>query len=97
MKIRTLAATAILIVTTGAACADDGVCNDNCQDNGNKNGWVSHTDANGENERAVPRGLVISGENGRVDNGYGNGGENQTAPNNCGETKCNGDDDNDPN
>lgn len=91
------AVVATTVFGAGVAVAGDGVCNNNCQDNGNKNGWASHTDANGGNERDVPRGLIISGDNGRVDNGQGNGGENLEAPNNCGETKCNGEDDNDPN
>lgn len=93
----TATSAAFLFAGSTAIMADDGICNNNCQDKGNKNGWVLHTDANGDNERAVPKGLVVSGENGRVDNGKGNGGENLTAPNNCGENKCNGDDDNDPN
>ena len=40
---------------------------------GNKTGWTS-IDHHGH-EMSVPKGLTVSGENGRVDNGTGNGGE----------------------
>ena len=50
-----------------------GICNSNCQDNGKKKGWEEDPD----NPRGnIPRGLHVSGDKGRVDNGKGNGGEN---------------------
>ena len=60
----------------------------------NAQGWIEHTDANGQNKRMVPKGLVVSGDNDRVDNGLGNGGENLETPNNNGEDVPQ---DNDPN
>lgn len=61
--------------------------------NGNKNGWVDHPNG------PTPKGLVVSGENGRVDNGKGNGGENPggQTPNAQGEDgTCDADPQNDP-
>lgn len=71
-----------LVVSAGLASAthngkaSDNICNGKCADNGNKNGWVDHQSGGGHEIGRVPKGLVVSGENGRVDNGKGNGGEN---------------------
>ena len=55
-------------------------------DAGNKNGWTS-VDHHDDVTVSVPRGLVVSGDNGRVDNGGGNGGEHpgHHTPNHHGE------------
>lgn len=45
--------------------------NGNGADNGNKNGWEDAPGPTGD----VPPGLIVSAENGREDNGSGNGGE----------------------
>ena len=50
-----------------------GIGNETGDDSGKKSGWTS-IDHHGH-EMAVPKGLAVSGENGRVDNGKGNGGE----------------------
>ena len=50
-----------------------GVGNGNGVDEGNKKGWGS-VDHHGH-VMSVPKGLVVSGDNGRVDNADGNGGE----------------------
>ena len=63
-----------------------GVGNGNGADKGNKNGWTS-VDHHHDVTISVPKGLVVSGENGRVDNGGGNGGEHpgHHTPNHGGE------------
>lgn len=68
---------------TGTAFAGTG--NDKGDDVGEKTGWTTVTH-HGE-EMRVPKGLVVSGDNGRVDNGTGNGGEHpgHHTPNHGGE------------
>lgn len=66
MKIA-LAATLVALAVAGPAAAGNG----KESENGNKNGWVDAPGPVGD----VPPGLVVSGDNGRVDNGGGNGGE----------------------
>ena len=63
-----------------------GVGNGSGADKGNKNGWTS-VDHHNDVTISVPKGLVVSGENGRVDNGGGNGGEHpgHHTPNHGGE------------
>lgn len=56
-----------------AAPAFAGIGNGNGVDKGNKNGWE---DSGGGYQGDVPKGLNVSGDNGRIDNGGGNGGEN---------------------
>lgn len=87
MKVLLATATSMLLATAAFA-QDPGIASS--ADKGNKTGWVDHVDGNGNPTGAtstsrVPKGLTVSGENGRVDNGKGNGGENVTAPNNNGE------------
>lgn len=95
MKNILIAATSaiVLLGAVGPAVADAElnayVCNGECGDNnGNKNGWTDNRYG------LAPMGLNISGANGRVDNGGGNGGENRLAPNKYGEDA---DADKDPN
>ncbi|QDY99284.1 hypothetical protein FQ775_02245 [Nitratireductor mangrovi] len=76
-------ATAAATLMTGTALA--GIGNGKGVNNGNKNGWE---DSGGGYEGNVPKGLNVSGDNGRIDNGKGNGGENPNGntPNKNGET-----------
>lgn len=73
-----LLASAGMAAATHNGSASDNMCNGSCADKGNKNGWVDHTSGSGHDIGRVPKGLTVSGENGRVDNGQGNGGENPT-------------------
>ncbi len=81
-----------LVGVPGAVLA--GIGNGNGVDKGNKNGWTSVEHHN--EVISVPKGLVVSGDNGRVDNGNGNGGEHpgHHTPNRDGEDA---DSDQDPN
>lgn len=80
-----------LLMIAGSASA--GIGNGKGVDKGNKNGWE---DSGGGYVGSVPKGLNVSGDNGRVDNGGGNGGENLdgNTPNKNGED---GGGDDDPN
>ncbi len=80
-----------LLMICGTASA--GIGNGKGVDKGNKNGWES---SGGGYDGSVPKGLNVSGDNGRVDNGGGNGGENLegNTPNKNGED---GGGDDDPN
>lgn len=60
--------------TSFAGSAKNHLCNGNCQDKGEKKGWADDPDSH--TIETIPRGLDVSGHNGRVDNGKGNGGEN---------------------
>ena len=63
--------------------------------NGKKNGWEG--DAGKFEAWSAPRGLDRSAQNGRVDNGTGNGGENGGFTNKYGEDGFNQNGDEDPN
>jgi hypothetical protein len=90
-----------LLVTTALVSAlalpalANGHLGNNGQGKGNKNGWAE--DPNRPDLGPVPRGLVVSGDNGRTDKGKGNGGENSegNTPNSGGED-ASGDNDDDP-
>lgn len=74
-----IASTAALVVLGSSAYANSNspqnfLCNGNCQGNGNKTGWAD--DEGTKINEKLPKGLIVSGDNGRVDNGKGNGGEN---------------------
>ena len=77
-------AIAALLGLPGAVSA--GIGNGKGVDAGNKTGWTS-VDHHDDVTVSVPRGLVVSGDNGRVDNGGGNGGEHpgHHTPNHHGE------------
>jgi hypothetical protein len=78
------AAIVALLGLPGAVYA--GIGNGNGIDKGAKNGWIS-VDHHDHDPISVPKGLVVSGDNGRVDNGDGNGGEHpgHHTPNHGGE------------
>ncbi|WP_417524015.1 hypothetical protein [Marinovum sp.] len=84
--------TAVSVIAL-AGTATAGIGNGKGVDKGNKNGWES---SGGGYVGKVPPGLNVSGDNGRVDNGGGNGGENLegNTPNRNGED---GSGDDDPN
>ena len=86
-----LATSVAIFAIVGSASA--GIGNGNGVDKGNKNGWEA---SGGGFQGNVPKGLNVSGDNGRVDNGGGNGGENLegNTPNKNGED---GRGDDDPN
>ena len=89
-----LAALAIISALGGmTSSAFAGIGNGNGNDRGEKRGWE---DSGGGYLGDVPRGLNVSGDKGRVDNGWGNGGENLDAntPNSGGED-ADGDNDDD--
>jgi hypothetical protein len=92
--LKILSTTAIVVALAGPALAGSHLGN-NGGGNGNKNGWVADPDYT--DLGPVPRGLWISGDNGRTDKGGGNGGENSqgNTPNSGGED-AGGDNDDDP-
>jgi hypothetical protein len=85
--------TTSIVLAFAASSAVAGIGNGNGVDKGNKNGWEA---SGGGYQGMVPKGLNVSGDNGRVDNGGGNGGENLegNTPNKNGED---GGGDDDPN
>lgn len=94
MRIITRLATTGLALLATTAIATAGIGNGNGVDKGNKNGWEA---SGGGYAGNVPRGLNVSGDNGRTDMGRGNGGENLegNTPNANGEDGA-GDNDDDP-
>lgn len=77
---------AIASLLAGPSAVSAGIGEGKGVDKGNKNGWTS-VDHHNDLTISVPRGLVVSGNNGRVDNGGGNGGEHpgHHTPNHHGE------------
>ncbi|PRX38422.1 hypothetical protein SAMN05216257_10347 [Meinhardsimonia xiamenensis] len=94
MKRYLITTAACLAIALSAGTSFAGIGNGKGVDKGNKNGWE---DSGGGYEGLVPKGLNVSGDNGRTDKGKGNGGENLdgNTPNKNGEF-ADGDNDDDP-
>ncbi len=74
MKTRSLGFLGALVALLALPAATSaGIGNEKGADKGNKTGWTSIYHHG--HEMSVPKGLTVSGEKGRVDNGTGNGGE----------------------